>query len=130
MKLSHEKPPNYDDIKQSMGDVWEQDVALCFGDTIHTKRTELLPDVIVHEKVHENQQGFSPQIWWQMYLKDKDFRYSQELAAYTEQAKFIKRCILDRNARFKCLQEVAKDFASPIYGPIISYQDALRILTK
>ena len=130
MIISHEKPPNYEDIKKALGDVWEQDVAITYGDTIHTARTDLLPDVIVHEQVHQKQQGNSPAVWWQMYLTDKTFRYEQERAAYIAQAKFIKKYILDRNARFKCLSEVAQDFSSPIYGNIITYDDAIKLLTK
>lgn len=130
MRIEHTPPPNYDEIKRRLNVNFDDGLVFTYGDTIYTKRTDLLPDVIIHEQVHIKQQALSPSVWWNMYLNDWTFRYTQELEAYREQAKFIKKYILDRNARYKCISEVAQDFASPIYGPIISYDDAIKLLTR
>jgi len=130
MILSHEPPPNYEEIKKVMGAIWDEGVVFAYGDTIHTKRDDLLPDILIHEAVHQRQQGNSPSVWWNMYLKDWTFRYNQEKAAYAEQILFLKRVIKDRNVLYRCMVEVAKDFSSRLYGPIISYEEAIKMFTK
>ena len=85
-----------------------------------------LPEhLIIHEKTHHKQQDRDGlQFWVYNYLHDKKYRLIQEIEAYKEQLKSIN----DRNFRAKIWIESAKTLSSPLYGNIVSYQEALNIL--
>lgn len=85
-----------------------------------------LPEhLIVHEKTHHRQQEkIGLDVWVEKYLTDNRFRIDMELEAYQAQLNSIK----DRNERFKVKQQVLKTLSSELYGYIITYQDAQKLL--
>jgi hypothetical protein len=87
-----------------------------------------LPDyLLVHEQTHlEQQETLGLENWLNGYLKDPQFRLDMEIEAFTEQLKYIK----DRNQRNKIRIESAKSLSSSLYGNIINYEDALKLLWK
>ena len=101
--------------------------AFAFGNTIYSK--DELPDhLIVHEKVHLNQQGrnfFTAWIWLALYLCSKKFRYAMELQAYRAQWQFIKKA---KHYRYQwkenALEKMAGDLSDNLYGRIVSFTDA------
>jgi hypothetical protein len=82
----------------------------------------------MHEQTHMLQQKAigGPVKWWRQYLKDPKFRLIQELQAYRNQYKYFCRQVKDREQQFRALHKLATDLASPMYGGILSYQDALQ----
>ena len=89
MKIKESYPPNYEIIKLTLNP--PPHAVFCYGDTIHNpSKRELLPDLIHHEEVHSKQQDNNPDLWYNRYLTDKDFRLDQELEAYASQYNFIK----------------------------------------
>jgi hypothetical protein len=79
----------------------------------------------IHERRHlirQEKQGVDE--WVEKYINDKDFRLKEELIAYKEQCASIP----DRNLREKLRIMCAKDLSSPLYGSIISFQEALKLL--
>lgn len=87
---------------------------------------EFLPlHLETHERRHlirQQKQGVNE--WVEKYLSDPDFRLHEEAIAYREQLDFIK----DRDKRHKLRMRCAKDLSSPLYGNIVSYEDALKLL--
>lgn len=82
-------------------------------------------DLITHEITHFKQQNeYGLENWLEYYLKDDKFRLKMEIEAYRNQLNDIK----DRNTRAKLRMEVSKHISSSMYGNIISYEDALRVL--
>ena len=86
------------------------------------------PDILVHELKHIAQQGENPKDWWQRYLRDKDFRLSQELEANREQYKFICKIFKDRNARARALLKIANNLSGAVYGNLISSREAMELI--
>lgn len=128
--IDHTKPEIYQRLHQQFGADWEKGIIIAWNGKIHCKG-EPEPQKIVHEAVHlqvQEEMGNDP--WWLAYLEDKDFRLEQEKLAYKAEADFIKRAIKNREHRFQYINDIAKAFASPIYGPIISWQEALAFLMK
>lgn len=85
----------------------------------------------VHLEVHERrhlirQQKIGVDKWCEMYLTDIKFRLKEEVIAYKEQLESIS----DRNQRDKLRKICAKDLSSPLYGNIISYEEAYSLLSK
>lgn len=89
-------------------------------------------DLIVHEETHRDQQMsyLTPGEWWEKYLEDPEFRLSQEVEAYRNQYReFIKKCH-DRNKIFLFVHRIAGDLSSSLYGNMIDYQKAIKLIKK
>lgn len=125
-------PTIYQRLHEAFGVEWDNNLLITIGDTIYTKDSSILerrPDLLAHEKVHEIQQRkIGIDSWWNEYLSDPQFRLKQEIEAYYGQALFVKERIKDRNKRWPLLDEMCRNVSSPMYGSLISYKEALRIL--
>lgn len=127
MRIEHnEKPPIYNKCVKHFGVDWDNGVIFTYGDTIYCKY-ELPPNKIEHEATHIKQQGKNPKKWWKRYFKDTEFRLEQEKEAYLAENKVV-NLITDRELRFRIKEQNARDLSSSMYGNIISYTDALRLL--
>jgi len=85
----------------------------------------LPPDLIVHEIEHlKQQEKYGLENWVEKYLTDKQFRLEMELKAYIAQLKSIK----NREIRNRIRIESAKTLSGKLYGNLISYEEALKLL--
>lgn len=127
MKCSTKVPPCYLKAHEMWGVTMDSGVVFTYGDTCHCK-DGFIPDWLeAHEIVHSRQQT-NPEEWWNRYFEDVNFRLSQELEAYQEQYKWIKRHVKDRNSCARWLNKFASDLSSPMYGGIITYSEALKAI--
>ena len=119
--IVEEYPPNYQDIIKVFNIKGNE--VFTYGNVLYNpNKLEIQEHLIIHEKVHSNQQ-IKPKEWWDKYLKDKDFRLDQELEAYIAQFAFIKRVVKESISK-QALDRISSDLASEMYGNIISFQDA------
>jgi len=87
---------------------------------------EVPEDIVIHEQHHFKQQKrYGLENWVNKYLEDKEFRLRMEIEAYRKQLKSIKH----RELKHEVLKECARNLSSTLYGNIISYEEALKILT-
>ena len=104
-----------------------------YGHLLYTMFDGPIEDhLMAHEETHERQQVAygGVEAWWNRYIKDPVFRLEQEIEAYREQYRFIKKTIKDRNAVARFLHSVAIDLAGPMYGNITSYAEASTAISK
>ncbi|HEB41825.1 MAG TPA: hypothetical protein ENI08_02275 [Candidatus Dependentiae bacterium] len=81
---------------------------------------------MAHERTHVRQQtAYGVEAWWNKYFESAEFRRSQELEAYRNEARWIRENTSCRNKRFKLIQQVARDLSSAIYGNVITYGEAM-----
>ena len=83
-------------------------------------------DLLVHEETHRDQQDGEPEKWWDHYFYDKEWRIEQEAEAYGNQYRFICRSVHDRNARDKNLRIMAGFLSGPMYGNVVTLQEAMK----
>lgn len=87
---------------------------------------EKLPQHLeIHERRHlirQEKQGLD--VWVNKYLSDVKFRLNEEVIAYREQCESIK----DRNVRERLRIMCAKDLSSPLYGNLVTFEEALKLL--
>lgn len=122
MKTKHELPPNYAAISKVLGDVSQ--AFFCYADTIYIpKDKELTPDLLVHEKTHSLEQGDSPELWWEKYLTNPDFRLKEEVKAYGEQYLFVKEHVGNKLSKW-ALQNMAEALSGKLYGNLVEYHKA------
>lgn len=134
MKQKTELPPNYTEIVKSLGTPPDHAI-YCYGDTIYNPSgKEITPDFEIHEEVHSKQQGTAPEVWWEQYLSNPQFRLAQEIEAYGEQYKFACKLIDEMRGgnRMKkwMLTSMAKALSGKEYGGIIDYNKAETAIRK
>jgi hypothetical protein len=128
MKISTEKPPIYDRAAQVF-DI-PATAVFTYGDTIFSPSgaTNFSVDLVAHEKVHMRQQGDNPEEWWELYLTNREFRLEQEVEAYREQYRVYCNGESRSAKRFKFLQTIASDLASPMYDVDITLFGAMKMI--
>ena len=85
-----------------------------------------LPEhLIIHEQTHFKQQKrYGLADWVNAYLEDSEFRLKMEIEAYKNQLNSVK----DRNQRNFLKIKCAEDLSSSLYGGIINYNSAFKLL--
>lgn len=128
MQISNKFPPNYAQLKSFITD---EHPIFTYGDTVYAPYHEKIPDdVLEHEKVHIEQQKLytSPDIWWNKYILDRDFRLSQELEAFAKQYQWIRN--ISKQAGKASLIELAGNLSSPLYRLNLTYGQAEKMIKK
>jgi hypothetical protein len=118
-------PPNRAAILAALGDA-PAGAVYAYGDTIYSPSGgEISLHLLAHEAEHLRQQDAcgGPEAWWDRYLAAPAFRLEQEVAAYRAQLN-----AMNRSTRRQLLPKLARDLSSAMYGRVVAYQDALRLL--
>jgi len=90
----------------------------------------LPPDIYVHEITHlEQQKNIGAEDWEKNYLKDEKFRLNQEIQAYRVQLRIVNKYTSDRNKRNEARVKCAQALSSSLYGKIIDFKEAMRVLS-
>jgi len=110
MKILNCPPPNWNEIKRFNPP--EKAFFPYYPDIYNPSGVEISEDILYHEIVHlKQQQKFpSPDIWWTKWIFDKNFRQEQEIEAFANQCRFIKKHINDK-AYKDCLNECAENLS-------------------
>ncbi len=94
-------------------------------DNVIYSNNELPHDLIIHEMTHHKQQEkYGLDNWVEQYLNNNFFRLKMEVEAYLAQCRSVK----DRELRNKIRMESARNLSSSLYGDIIEYDEAFRLL--
>lgn len=130
MKISHEKPPIYERLVRVFGIDWNDGIVITYGDTLHTKEGNNIPnDLVVHEKTHTRQQEkIGIMTWWEEYIANPEFRIKQEAEAYRNQWKFLISTEKNRERLFHKKLRLVDDLSGPIYGNVVSGSEALKLI--
>ena len=129
MKIAFDKPPNWDRIVEAFPQVEGQPVLFCYGACIFNPMKIAIPTfMMVHESVHAARQKDDPAGWWDRYIADPAFRLKEELQAHKAELAAVNVTVRDRNIRARNLVITAKRLAAPLYGGLISHQDAICLL--
>lgn len=134
MKIVEVFPPNINEINNALGDCSKSKPVYCYGSTIYNPYKRVItPDVEIHEQVHSRQQGQFPEIWWEQYFVDKEFRLNQEIEAYGTQYDYVLKHIEQGKLRRWMLEKLSMELSGSAYGNLISYAKAesrIRSFTK
>lgn len=129
MKLSSQIPDIYPRLHDKFGVEWDRGLIIAHKGVIHSKGMFLPEQKYVHEEVHiQQQEKMGVDKWWDKYIDDPEFRKLQEAEAYREEMKYVEKNIKDRNLKYRIKHDIAVTFASEIYGGIITYSEALKLI--
>ena len=132
MKIIEEYPPNIEEIRKAF-DLGDEKIVFTYGNIIYNPtKSYVSPDLIVHEKVHEKQQTrlfMSPKRWWKKYLKDSEFRLSQEVEAYQAQFRYV---FDNHTGHLKAVSDflvkISRLLADPMYGSLVTVDEAIKLI--
>lgn len=126
MNIIKDLPPMFKEI-DAVFHVAGKPVIFCWGKTIFNPQgISIEPALRVHESVHSSRQGSDVEGWWRRYLDDVEFRLEEEIPAHRMELAVRAR---GRNVNLPALRiAMAKRLASPLYGPMIDVDGALKLL--
>lgn len=127
IKISADKPPVYDRLKEVFGVEWDEGLVVTYGDTIHVKGgIGLTKDLLAHEATHVGQQTLYPggvEAWWDRYLADKEFRLSQEQEAYGVQLVVIRDEVSNKRKQLARIATIVHSLYTS-YGDMMTKDEA------
>lgn len=134
MRIETAFPPNYRAIITAFPHVARTyGVVFAWGDTIfnpHKRRISKFDEA--HEEVHFARQAAmgGPVAWWQRYLADTQFRFIEEAHAHITEYRKVQEMEQRRNARRFYLKQIAERLSGPLYGGLITKENAIRLIKK
>lgn len=111
-----EYPPNIEAVRSRFP--IHGDVVFSYGGKLYNPGGGHVDEhLMAHEVRHaEQQKEIGTELWWQRYIEDDSFRYSQEVEAYSAQYRSFCDANKDRNERARFLAALAREMAQPLYG--------------
>jgi hypothetical protein len=131
--IINERPPNFELIRlhfpkaESPGTLFAYD-----GSIYNPSGTVVPPALVAHEEVHlHRQRDAGPNEWWNRYILDSEFRYTEELLAHVAEFK-MQKGTNDRNLGARLLIQTALRLIAPLYNytPPRSLQQAMKDLKQ
>lgn len=134
MRVIDGRPPNFDAILKAFPLAGNRGVCIAYGWDLfvigsHGNPKAVSPEILLaHEPVHALQHEAYPggvELWWDRYMIDADFRFSQELPAHIAEYRYL---IDLAHSRKRTLREIAAKLAAPLYGNMRSAQECERLI--
>jgi len=137
-------PPIFDRILAVFPNADKPGVLFAFDGCVYNPSGIVVPPALIaHEEVHLKRQRdlgpnphsttkrSGPDLWWDNYLHDSEFRYNEELLAHVAEFK-AQRVTSDRNFGARLLMHTALRLVAPLYNyqPPRSLQDAMKDLRR
>lgn len=127
MRIVVGRPPLFEEIRAAFPLASSPSVIFAWGDVIYTSAgATVSPALRAHEAVHGVRQVSDVEGWWRRYIADAQFRLDEEIPAHIAEYKHF--AAQPRNLRRLALHNIAHRLASPLYGRMIKYDDARRLL--
>jgi len=132
--IINERPPNFEQIHAAFPRADGAGVMFAYDGNIYNPSGIVVPPALVaHEEVHLTRQRhtyMTPDLWWNEYLTNSEFRYHEELLAHA--AEFRHQRTSDRNASARLLLSTALRLVAPLYNyqPPRSLAQAMKDLRR
>lgn len=130
MRVIRERPPNWDAIIAVFPLVATRPgVIFAWGEVCFAPiGTVLTPSLEAHESVHGARQGADIEGWWTRYLAEPAFRLAEEIPAHAEEWRVLRPTLTDRTARRWHLRQVAERLSGRLYGNLLTFERAKRLI--
>jgi hypothetical protein len=128
-----DRPPNFDRVLAAFPNADRPGVLFAFdGNVYNPSGGAVPPALIAHENVHlERQKKVGADYWWDWYLTNDEYRYTEELLAHAAEFK-MQKSTNDRNFGARLLMATALRLVAPLYNyqPPRTLQGALKDLQQ
>lgn len=123
------RPPNWEAIARAIPASTKLGTLFTYGNVIYVTDGKPIPrSIVAHETVHVRQQELiGRDEWWDRYLKDREFRFGQELEAHRVE---LAVALTEGGRKHKRMVAalIAKRLASPLYGNACPLPRARKLL--
>lgn len=128
--IKHILPPNFKAIVAKFPEARNPNVIFAYAPYIYTVNRRPLPqEILDHEAVHiARQLAMGVEAWWDRYLSDPQFCFDEELLAHRAEYESLGR--ISRPVRRRALKIVAQKLAAPLYGRMVSTEQAMQLLVQ
>lgn len=132
MKIIKGYPPNYAAILKVFPQAASPGVIFCYGESLFNPSGRPISDPLLrHEETHAyRQQVEGIDAWWDRYLRDPQWRFVEEEIAHIVEWKTVLAGESNRANRRAMLPIIAKRLSGPLYGNLITFAEAKRLLKK
>lgn len=132
MDLIAAYPPNIEAVAAVFPSAKTIDgVLFTYGSKLYNPHQKVIPIwVLAHERRHTDIQGEQVAEWWDQYLVDGKFRFEQELLAHQDEYALMKKVVRNPEHRAAHTRFIARRLSSPLYGEMVSYGEALKLIRK
>lgn len=131
MNIIYDYPPNYKAIAEAFNIKGNEGIIFTYGNSLYVpggERISLDKPLIKHEEVHSRQQKkMGVGAWWERFIEDPNFRFTQELEAYREQYRAMAGLTLQQ--RLGYLDHISSDLSGEIYGNLMTKNEATAAIT-
>ncbi len=122
-------PPFITELEEVFGPLHGKQILYAVGEIIYNPMAvPITRQLFIHECTHGIRQGAQVLEWWTKYMADRKFRFDEELVAHREEYKTFCALYKDRNLRDAYRRKVAQRLAGPLYGSLITYSEALKVI--
>ena len=130
MKVVAGRPPNFEKIAAVLPAAHGDKVLFCYGAKIFAPGGGPLSAwITAHEEVHCRQQGDDIEGWWDKYLADPQFRFTQEVVAHRREWRvWMSTATRNRNQRRAFMSVIGARLAGPLYGRMIGFSGARELI--
>lgn len=128
MKIVEAWPPNIEQIRSAL-DISNVKPVFTYGDTMYNPYGHKVDRALeAHEETHIKQQekAGGPDKWWERYLAEPEFRAAQEIAAYRQHLRSLRKLTKDRKYVAWVVNEWAGSLSGAMYGGCVTHAEALR----
>lgn len=123
------RPPNFDAIQRKLRGAWGKTTVFTYGHQIYVADGKPIPkSIVAHEVIHVRQQEIMGRDeWWERYLADPAFRFSQELEAHRMELS-VALTEGGRKHRRMVAALIAKRLSGPLYDNHCTLSHAKKLL--
>ena len=130
MKILRAYPPNFKAISEVFPVMGRPGILYAWGDKLYNPSgVKLTPWIEAHEQTHMDRQT-DAEAWWAEYLIYPTFRLQEEILAHQYEWGMFHSFYTSPTYLEKYLDMMAKRLSSPLYGNLISYEEAKREITS
>jgi len=126
VEVVNDWPPNIDESRAVLP-VTSRNIFAYENKIFNPSGVKLPQELHAHEAVHFKQQAvIGVEAWWVSFLGDVDFRLAQEIPAHKAEYRAFCKYNRDRNEQARKLRELGTRLAAPMYGGIITANEAMK----
>lgn len=125
-------PPNVETLDRLFNVKSEKNAIYCWGTTMFNPDNVAIPSwIVAHEAVHAAQQTvITTEEWWQLWIDSEAMRLRYEMPAHVVEYRSYCASNPLRNDRRAYLTLIARRLSGKMYGRLISYETARRLIKQ
>lgn len=132
MRVIKAFPPNFSRIASTFPVKGIPGILYAYGDKLYNPSgVSVSPWIEAHEAIHmSRQEARGVEEWWGLYLIDPAFRLFEEVLSHKAEFHAYDNWMHNPKKLARYLDMIAKRLSSPLYGSLLSKDDAVKLIAE